>query len=989
MKKRRIKWIRVLTFAVMIALTLGTFTTISALNDLSRMLKPSDLFTTVSGFTLQSNQDVPDYMRYGAVSKNGSVYKIDENSSDDFLADWETNGVKVTTTVTNKKLYFANVLDINSLTADEEMIVFSPVLGNQGNSEITDMEIILEDVEDPNCYMSIRLIENQWWAQGTAIRVSANGISPVAYRWGDYGELSTYGSEACYISFKGYTQDPGFSETTPVEEFRHRAFKFHYDPVNKTLYSTVQGDKKVPILKLDDPHAVGYGNEWKGFTSGRVKLSIAVRSMKSTSASFMVFNVFGQELNGAEVVDNVAPVLQFEKAAKETPVAEVGKAYPLYKCQSEDAVYGALNCNVTVKDQDGNAVEVENGCFTPARAGIYEVVYSSVDGQNNQASKTFHITAQNGIQTISIDLDQDESSFLIGDEIKLPIATLSGGAGCLSYNVEVKRVGGEAVSVKNGAFVPILPGEYHVTYTATDYVGNQKKQTLSYQVGERVKPMVVPVQQIIRLYDGISVVVPMPKAYDYTSITGAKLNAICTLTAQNADGSYSEVISGGVFKPTKARFGDSVTFRYVVECNGGVGQKEEFGYTVPLLDLPEKVEGYFDFDDAIFETQYNKGEDAGYLSFITKAGVSGNQSIRFVNPLGSEGFELAFSIPASATNFSSFTIKLRDSVDATIGFDLEIRPMTSGYDKNDKLFVRSGGVDYAMSGTFNKIVDGVEVASGIPLTIKYTNGKLIDYSKKTICTPTVNFDGKEFSGFPSKKVMLEIEFNGVVGKAGITLTKISNQTLGQLYRLVDNGDEVYYEPTKFVDSVRPQIYLDEDVADEYKIGQRVAIPYARAYDVLSPHVDVLVTLCDSDGNYLINNEVVKENMSFILTSYGAYTLTYSAKDAAGRPQTAVYTISAKDSLAPTLSLKSEANMSKKVGDRVTFEELYANAIVQDENDTNPQLYVMIIAPNYSMTVLSSKNSSFLFDKAGTYYIRWYAIDYSYNAVWKDVTVKVA
>ena len=360
MKNKRTIWIRVLTLVLMIALTQGTLVTISALNNSNQKVKPSDLFTAVSGFTLQSNQDIPDYMRYGAVSKNGSVYKIDKNSSDDFLADWETNGVKVTTTVTNKKLYFANVLDINSLNADEEMIVFAPVLSNQGSSEITDMEIMLEDVEDPNCYVSIRLIENQWWAQGTAIRVSANGVSPVAYRWGDYGELTTYGSESCYISYKGYTQDPGFSETTPVEEFRHRAFKFHYDPVNKTLYSTVQGDKKVPILKLDDPHAVGYGNEWKGFTSGRVKLSIAVRSMKSTSASFMVFNIFGQELNGTEVVDNVAPVLQFEKAAKETPVAEVGKAYPLYKCQSEDAVYGALNCNVIVKDQDGNAVEVEN-----------------------------------------------------------------------------------------------------------------------------------------------------------------------------------------------------------------------------------------------------------------------------------------------------------------------------------------------------------------------------------------------------------------------------------------------------------------------------------------------------------------------------------------------------------------------------------------------------------------------------------------------------
>ena len=380
-----------------------------------------------------------------------------------------------------------------------------------------------------------------------------------------------------------------------------------------------------------------------------------------------------------------------------------------------------------------------------------------------------------------------------------------------------------------------------------------------------------------------------------------------------------EKIENGVFKPTKAKFGDSVTFRYVIECNGGVGQKEEFGYTVPLLDLPEKAEGYFDFDEDVFETQYNKAEETGYLNFTTNAGVGENQSIRFVNPLGSEGFELSFSIPATATNFQSLTIKLRDSVDSTIGIDLEIRAMTSGYDKDEKLFVRSGGVDYAMSGTFNKLVNGNEVASGIPLNLKYVNGTFIDYSKKTVFTPTVNFDGKEFNGFPSRKVMLEIEFNGVFGKAGITLTKISNQTLGQLYKLVDNDGDVYYEPTKFVDSVRPQIYLDEDVADEYKIGQRVAIPYARAYDVLSPHVDVLVTLCDSDGNYLINNEVVKENMSFILTSYGSYTLTYSAKDAAGRPQTAVYTISAKDSLAPTLSLKSEANMTKKVGDRVTFE----------------------------------------------------------------------
>lgn len=990
---KKIKWIKALTCICASMFATGTLVTVGAFADWgersSNQFTPSDLFTQTSGFTLQANQDIPDYMRYGAVSKNGSVYTIDKNSKEDYLEDWETNGVKVTTTATNKKLYYSNVLDVNSLTAEEEMLVFSPIVGSQGASEITDMEVMLEDVEDPNCYVSIRLVENQWWVQGTAIRVSANGVTPVAYRWGDpLGELTSYGSERCYISYNGYTKDPGVTETMPVENFRHRAFKLHYDAATKSIYSTVHGGDKIPIVRLDDPHAVGYGNEWQGFTSGRVKLSIAVRSMKTTSASFMVFNVCGQELNGETVTDNTAPVMHFEKVSKETPKAEVGKPYPIYACTSEDLVYGAVDYTVTVQDPDGNAVAIENGCFTPEKTGVYSLTYSAMDGQNNKATKTFAITAQNGIEAISIITEQEENSFLVGDEIQLPKATLFGGAGSLSYSVEVKRVGGTAISVKNGCFVPTLSGEYLAVYTAVDYLGNKKTQTLSYFVEERVKPLIMPVQQFIKLFDGIAVDVPTPEAYDYTSVIGNKLKAVCEVTAQSADGSYAEKIENGVFTPTKEKFGNSVTFCYSVVCNGGVGEKEEFGYTVPLLDLPEQADGYFDFDKSIFGVQYNQGGEGGYLSFTTKTGVTGDQSLRFVNPVGAEGFELAFSIPANAKNFESFTIKLRDSVDASIGFDLEIRAMTSGPDASAKLFVRSGGVDYAMSGTFNQLVNGKEVASGTPLNLKYLNGKIIDYAKKTVLTPSVNFDGKEFLEFPSQKVFVEIEFNGVSGKAGITLTKLSTQTLGAIYTLAEEGGNIYYVATKFTDTIRPKIYLDEDIADEYKLGQKVVIPYARAYDALSPHVDVLVSVVAPNGDYLFKNQVARKDMFFDMTSYGPYTITFYAKDAAGRFQTETYTISAKDSLAPTLMVNSKDVLNMKVGSSVTLNELKAKAIIQDERDTSPQLYVMIIAPNYLMTVLTEQAPKYVFEKSGTYYIRWYAIDSNYNAIWKDVTVKV-
>ena len=191
-----------------------------------------------------------------------------------------------------------------------------------------------------------------------------------------------------------------------------------------------------------------------------------------------------------------------------------------------------------------------------------------------------------------------------------------------------------------------------------------------------------------------------------------------------------------------------------------------------MVDVPESVGGYFSYDEAEFATEYNAAGESGFIRFLTKEGVAGQPSVAFVNPLQANGFSVAFAVPGNATNF----LRLRDSANAQIGFDLEIRTITTGADVGRKTYVRTGGTDYAMAGTFNSVKDGQEVASITPLSLQYVNGQVIDYNKNVVCTPTVGFDGSAFQGFPSGKVYFSVVFDGISSTAGITFVRICNQT---------------------------------------------------------------------------------------------------------------------------------------------------------------------------------------------------------------------
>lgn len=954
-----------------------------------KTLNAAQLWEEVENVRVEGNTEIPDYMKYGSFTNYQDpkiVYTVNESSKEDYLEDWERNGVKITATAENKKVYFKNVLDVSALTYDDDLLVLAPVAQKRGTTDFTEIEILLEDVDNPDNYLTINLKQSIWWAPGTMVKTGTAEIKPMAYRWGQKTttELSYNGSEVCYMSFNGYTKEPGETEENPYESFRFRPIKLHYDAEKKMVGFTYQGGRTYDVLDLDDKEVVGYGKEWQGFTSDRVRLSLTMKGFSSTSASIMVLKVFGQSMNGEQIVDTTAPVLKFSEAANILPKACVGKSYSLYDCISEDLVSGALAYDVSVIEPNGEEKSITSREFTPVQAGYHTLVYKAVDKAGNVAERRFKILAEHGLAPIQIDFEGIDKTYYVGDEVSIPYATYSGGAGMFTSDTYVKRVGAsDEIVITNGKFTPLLAGKYLITYKAVDYIGNAGVETLEVDVNARTTPRVEPIQKFMRLFDGIAVKVPMPTAYDYTSTTGSKLNAVCEIVAKNADGSYQEPITQGVFTPTKAKFGDSVTFHYTLRCNNGVGETETFSYAVPLTDVPKSVGEYFYYQENEFSVEYNGVGESGFIRFLTKENVTGNPSVSFVNPLVANGFGVAFAIPGNAQSFQTVTVQLRDSANAKIGFDLELRAMTTGSDVGRKTYVRTGGVDYAMAGAFNSMKDGEEVASITPMFLQYVNGQVMDYNKNVVCTPTVNFDGGRFDGFPSGKVFFTVVFNEVSGNAGITFVRICNQTLYADFSR--NG-----EPRAFEDFIEPAIVLDREIPDEFRINETVNIPFAKGFDELSTHLEVYVSLQKPDGQYLYKDEKMENVSSFQIQTYGTYRLRYYTRDDNGNDKEKYYTISAKDLYAPTLVYNGAKIWEFSIGEKITYKNAISKVIALDECDEKPQVFVFIIAPDLSMKNLAETGgkTSYTFTRQGTYYLRYYTIDSQYNVTMKDITVTV-
>lgn len=1002
---------------VLIAGSVGVCLSVGAAGE-SEIGSPADLWTLPAGVTAQSDVSVPDYMLYGKEFDQAYNYtEYTQDSEDLGLEEWQKNGVKFSPSAANRWVEYKNVVDISDYSSNDILLAFTPLTSTRGNAEIYEFDVKITDAENENNYILIKIKPSQWYPATFTAETAETG--PYGYMYGDYQPAYSEGtssfSDKYLVGFDGTTDETAFAAQeykVDKTEVRHRSIILHYDYEDKAVWVTGQQGIKFCIMDLDYSESVGYGNEWEGFSDGRVKLSFCSKQHRAGEPSYMVLNAFNTPMNGSAVTDTQAPVLSFGKEVQgdQAPAAIVGREYnlPAYYCL--DTVSGELSCEITLTDPDGETVATDGKTFTPQKEGYYTLSYTGEDASGNRVSKSLRFTAQKAAPAVTVLAEAENTQVSVGQQVVLPSAEFVAGEGAYIVDTDVRVVRSatsEIAEIDQGVFIPLFAGEYRAEYTATDWLGIVHTHTVVYDVSEAEATVTHgSLQHLRRLFDGVSVLLPTLNAYDYASIPGSGI-AQDVQVKLSGNGAEVTQAAGSVFVPDIEKFGTELTVTYLV--NGYTAET----YTVEIREKPDEyaedyvddgsyqLDDYFLFGEGV-DVEYNEGgAEIEYYRIRTGEGVTGDRTFGFVNPLRADGFNISFFIPADMKNFSAIRLSLRDSSDASVGFDLLLEDILTSRDPSLKdtytFLTTNGGQKYTLRGTYNYYKDGSEVVS--TLTVTYRDGCIYDINGQEVCRISENFDGKTWEGFSSGMVYFDVTFEGVGSLsaeengncAAMAISSLCGQAFYVTYNETENEQtgETEYSLANFIDISSPQIVMNGSFPSDIALGMRIELPSVSAFDALSPYVEITVTVQTPGGSTVYSNEPLKEGMSFVVDSYGMYYIRYTATDASYNTYTSTYSVSAADTQAPTIALSSSAELSGKAGKKVTL----PSAVVQDNRDTAPRLFVFVVQPDLSMLKLGeytseNKITSFTPETAGRYTVIYYAIDVDYNAAISRVIVVV-
>ena len=960
-------------------------------------INPTDMLKENQFLTYTANIDSPDYV------VNGTHSSGTKTATKKDIVEYHHNGIKVDVAAPGTTIEFNNIFDISKSTADTPLLDWMPLVERRGTSEITQATLKVEDADNPNNYFCILMVENQYYPYIGA-SVYTQDFTSLGYRQGGGTFSNTpshYTAEGNILLQTNFTgvleyalganrllESSQWGDKQPL----NTPFSFRYDSESQQItHYTIVRNRRSSILDIDDENVVGIGKGFKGFTNNRVKISLTIDKLKSGSTSLMFYNVLGIPLGGETLVDTEAPNYFIEYPNHEVPKAEVNKPYKIFNAEFYDHLCGICENRVYLREPNFTTRSLlESDSFTPTKAGTYILTYESIDDFGNKTSKDIEIIASYLNAPISITVDDlEKDQYNIGERISIPDYSVVGGVGAIETNVEIIRsMDGGNVKIETGNyFVPLIGGQYQIKYIAQDYIGTKTEKVVYFDVEADYKAVIVGNLNIQdKFSNGVTVKLPNVNAYDYYSVEATQLNAIIEIRVR---GNGKELLLGEdrLFTPNLNEFGNDITIEYKVYCRDYVSYATIYTFNAKIVEA--KYAGdYFSYDNEKTLVSYNYPT----VGSITDAYIRfdaleehQNAEIEFLNPLYEQEISFMLEVEYAKKNFEKINVKILDSENSSIGFEFDIRENPNNV---TALFVDYMGTAYGMNGGFNTIDDLAKV----PITLKYQNGVMRDYLNDWIFNVTHNIDGTKFEGFPSgyARVTFTIveptvcmdsttseELIYETEGAALIVQSICGQIFFASYDLIDGS------LLKFSDSAAPQIFYSFDPSKKLFRGDTFGIPYAVANDIITPNVGVTLSVSSPNGNAdIYNNVQMVEGLSFVLSEYGNYTITYTAIDAAGNRNDKNLYVSISDAEDPLICLPSCDDMQAKVDERISLRK--PSVVDNVTREVALEVFVVDTTGHYNRIT----DYEYIPSKAGMYKVVYVARDEAGNVACEEVKLSV-
>ena len=853
---------------------------------------------------------------------------------------------------------FAREFDVSEFNADLEMAQFLVEGSAEGVLDFSNLNWTITDVEDPNNYVSISMVDSgtDCFGIGTYIKVGAPGQIMAGYEGDGLHTNPRFGTPILHC----FRQQP--------EGFDYELANLYFDYEEKQMwtYKEFLYGGKFMIADMDSP--TDFATLWNGFTSNKVRISVSASGLSSATGNVIVTKIMGYDLSQDDIADTVAPSLEIDFAGeKSAPVAVKGMNYRVFDPIVRDNLDNEVKVEIsayyqpTFDSKVKTDVAINDGYFTASQAGIYTLSYKASDVSGNVTEKEVQVLCAVSGEPIVLETTDVNQTVLAYETVKIGgVASLTGtgGNGNLQYSAKVVSPSGEEVKVVDNTFLATEMGVYGVVYTATDYLGASTSKTVEITVERPNKPIFT---SALYLPD------KLVNGFEYT---------LPTQIAQEASGNDMVEVPVSVYvngeKNTTGKFtatGTSVEIKYV--ANGATGESQR-------VETLEVVDGNNGKD----QEKYFFGEN---LTAITNerdyvsVSMGGDANVSFINALSSYNFRFAYSF-ADQSNLSVMKIKLTDAADKTLSATITLTKR---------------GQAWSLTTPHNKVEAQFTDAQGnFEFIYKNDTFGITDKNAKSCGVVSYYDNGDPFEGF-SDKVYLNVAFENVFAESTIRFMQLNNQPLG-------------YRTTKFEsrrDRIAPELKLSNAWAVKNTIGDKVTIAGGQAYDVLGYVKEFTVTVTAPNDQKLLNGASAEIDYEIQLDQYGDYRVEYYVADNHGMVYTETKLLRVVEREAPTLTV-TPFKTEYKVGDTMSIP-----GYALSDNSGEYMLDVMLIMPDNEMRLLihdangeviskltnddmtynasfKVDENTFRFERAGKFILRFFAYDGNFNYVTVEYAITV-
>ena len=862
---------------------------------------------------------------------------------------------------------FNNEIVMDGWTKNDKFFEATIEPNTKGDADFSQMYLTVADAENPGVYFKVNITDGHYDGATpkyvSFISAAANGQSfgGLNYNNGEpvWQQKDIYGT-AIPVSFR--------AETYGDLQFSEYSVKLYYDSAENALY-TYRYEAIKKVVDFDDPTVFG-GSVWSGFESGRAVLSLTFADVSGAGGTVILNTIGGVSLTSESIVDDVAPTLTVDLGGEpKAPNAVLGTEYSIFPYTYYDFYDANEKVDVTVTHESRTGVKTDvsvvDGKFVTNKLGTYTISYVASDYSGNQ---TVYETSFECVAVADeIVLSNLPEAFSVEAFKRVEVPSVYevrayGGNGTLDVTMKVTDPDGQEVALNNCAFEPEKLGVYKLSYTATDYYGMSKTESVNITVVASNETMFIgDIVLPDLLISGFSYTLPQiaAKACSNGAIVNCNIDYYVNgskLTGNTFTASGSAVtVSCRAYTNDATNYAELTKTVTVVDGQGGKDQTAYFYDKTGVMSV-----------EALRES----------IVLTTER----DATVAFANTLKGSAFSLGLIFDANKAAYDSFNVILCDANDALKTVTLK--------------FSVAGNAIYIT--TPSGLKTEFPTADGyFKMDFNAETGLISDINGAVISYVDTDDAGNAWTGF-SEGIYAKFGFKGVSGESSMSLASLNNQALG--YRADTAADAQ--------DTVGPEVEIQGEIALKVKVGDKVTIYSCKGYDVLSQVESVTVKVQAPSGAEVTSEQAADSDFEITVTESGYYRVIYTAYDTAGQRQRLVRNIRVVDSVAPTLTVDF-SDMSKKVGDVVSLPtvtaaddsgEVFYDIFLEFPNSEMRLIYHYENGATVSYLDLADEkypasfkvsDTSFKLEMKGVYTLTVMAYDGDYNVTLKSFKITVA